>query len=262
MLIDTHCHLNFEQFACDRDEVIKRAKQAGVGIIINVGACVATSIQSQQLASEYKGIFASVGIHPHYAQAVTKEDITKLVSLTKRDKVIAIGEVGLDYYNRDNSRQKISISARSQQRDILEKFIQLSHKTKLPLIFHCRDAKEDMTAAVRNVGGRYLRGVMHCFCQDRKFLDVCLERGLYISFTGNITYKKAEDLRELIRYMPLERLLLETDAPYLAPQVVRGKRNEPAYIEFIAKEIARIKNIAFEQVAQVTTANAQTLFNI
>lgn len=261
-MIDTHCHLNFEQFAHDRDDVIKRARGAGVEIIINVGADVATSIESQQLAAAYEGVYASVGIHPHYAERVTKEDVAQLASLTKQDEVIAIGEVGLDYYDREHLKQKVTASLRSKQRDVLERFMQLGGQTKLPLIFHCRQAQEDMTAVVRNIGQRSLRGVIHCFCQDRKFLELCLECGLFISFTGNITYKKAENLRELVKFMPLERLLLETDAPYLAPQAVRGKRNEPAYIEFTAKEIARIKNLDFEEVARVTTLNAKTLFNI
>ncbi|MFH1063010.1 MAG: TatD family hydrolase [Candidatus Omnitrophota bacterium] len=262
MLIDTHCHLDFKQFDSDRDEVIKRAEQAGVKYLINVGADMRGSEESIKLAKQYDNIFAAVGIHPHYAQQVTLEDVQHVESLANEQKVIAIGEIGLDYFDHDKPSVLIEKTLRAKQQEVLIKFINLAMRKKLPMIFHCRNASDDLLPIISENIDAADSAVVHCFAQSKEFLRACFDKGLYASFTANITYKNADKLRELIAYAPLDRIFLETDAPYLAPQQKRGKRNEPAYITFLANEIARIKQIGLEKVAQVTTDNAKSFFNI
>ncbi len=280
MLIDTHCHLNFKQFAADRDEVIQRAHEAAVAVIINVGSCRDSSQQAVELADAYEMIFAAVGIHPHNVLGVTNEDFLALERLAENKKVVAIGEVGLDYYDYRAPAEEVARKVKAAQADVLLKLFELAKKKQRAVIFHCREALyrngagpalyqngagqagEDLLAIIKNSLPMPVRGVVHCFSQDKKFLDVCLDLGLYVSFTANITYKKAQNLRDLIAYAPLDRMLLETDAPYLAPQILRGRRNEPANVKILAQEIARIKKIDFEKVAAVTTESAQRLFGI
>ncbi|MBU2063098.1 MAG: TatD family hydrolase [Candidatus Omnitrophica bacterium] len=265
MLVDTHCHLNFSQFDADRDLVIKRAQEQDVKIIINVAADMATSKQSVDLAASYTDIFAAVGVHPHYVNELQGEKAIEIIrALAKNTKVVAIGEVGLDYYRFGKTQSKACgiDESKAKQRRMLAGFMQLAAELKLPLIFHCRDAAQDMLSVITKEGKAGMRGVMHCFSQDKKFLRTCLDLGLYISFTANITYKNSQNLRELVSYTPLKRLLLETDAPYLAPQTLRGKRNEPAYLKFTAQEIAGIKRIATAEICRVTTENAYKLFSL
>jgi len=262
MLIDTHCHLDFEQFDADRDKVIQRAREAGVTYIINIGTSVPASERSVALASDHECIFAAVGIHPHYVQRVNKDDIRRIENLSEDAGVVAIGEVGLDYYDRNNAQGTAAQTLRIRQRELLNRFIALAEKRKLPLIFHCREASDDLLAVIRTSLPRSICAVVHCFAGTREFLEGCLERGLYISFTANITFKKADALRDLVRHTPLQRILLETDAPFLAPQAVRGQRNEPAYVRFVAEAIAGIKQTSMEKVTDVTTQNAREFFGI
>lgn len=262
MLIDTHCHLDFKQFDSDRDEVIKRAEQAGVKYIINVGADTRGSEESIKLTKQYANIFAAVGIHPHYAEQVTIKDIHHIESLASEQKVMAIGEIGLDYFDHDKPSVLIEKTLRVKQQEVLVMFIALAARKKLPMIFHCRNAADDLLPIISENVDQSNSAVVHCFAQSKEFLRACFDLGLYASFTANITYKKADNLRELIAYAPLDRIFLETDAPYLAPQEKRGERNEPAYITFLAKEIARIKQIGLDKVAQITTDNAKSFFNI
>ncbi|MBU1088175.1 MAG: TatD family hydrolase [Candidatus Omnitrophica bacterium] len=262
MLIDTHCHLDFKQFDEDREEVIKRAEQAGVKYLVNVGADIRGSEESIKLAKQYENIFAAVGIHPHYAEQVASQEIQHIEALADSRKVVAIGEIGLDYFDHNNPEVLIEKVLQSKQQDVLIKFIDLAARKKLPIIFHCRNAADDLLAIISENINIENSAVVHCFAQSKEFLRKCLNKGLYASFTANITYKKADKLRELIAYAPLDRIFLETDAPYLAPQEKRGTRNEPAYITFLANEIARIKQISQEELAQVTTDNAKFFFKI
>ncbi len=262
MLIDTHCHLDFSQFDLDRAQVIKRSKDEGVNHIINVGVDVQSSERSVELAQAYPHIFAAVGIHPHYAQNVKDADILRIEELSSHKKVAAIGEVGLDFYDRDALSKEITSKDKEAQRRILTEFINLARKKRLPIIFHCRQAADDILEFARQVSCVPLKAVVHCFSFDESFLDKCLNFGLYVSFTANITYKKSQALRELVGRVPIERLLLETDAPFLAAQAFRGMRNEPAFVRILAQEIAKIKNISFEEVAEVTTNNARDFFSI
>ncbi|MEA3305630.1 MAG: TatD family hydrolase [Candidatus Omnitrophota bacterium] len=252
MLIDTHCHLDFEDFDKDRDDVIKRADNQGIKYIINVGSTVEGSGRSLELAKKYDKIFSSIGVHPHYAHTLKKNTLSEMRRLAKEKKVVAIGEVGLDYY-KNNLPKDVQKSA-------FRKFIKLSRDVKLPLIVHNREAHRDTLAILREELGREAKGVMHCFSGDINFLDKCLDMGLFVSFTCNLTFKNAGKIRELAARVPLERLLLETDAPFLAPQIFRGKRNEPSYLIYLIKELAGVKGVMPWEIEEATTQNAIRLF--
>jgi TatD DNase family protein len=252
MFIDTHCHLDFEQFDDDRQEVIERAKDSGIDYIINIGSSLIGSQKAVELAKKYDFIFATVGLHPHEAGNFNEEVREKLYTLAKSSKVVAIGEVGLDYFK--------SCSSREFQKKVFLCLIELAKDLKLPLVIHCRDAQNDILEILRKK--RTEKIVLHCFSGDEFFLDACLKEGFFISFTCNVTYKNAEHLREMVKRVPLERIMLETDAPFLPPQDFRGKRNEPAYLKFLAKQIAELKGIEVEELARITTQNAKEFFNL
>jgi len=252
-LIDTHCHLDFPEFNPDRESVIKRARENDVKLIINVGASLAASRFAVTLAREHEFIYAAVGIHPHEADKITEEDFSEIEDLAKDKKVVAIGETGLDYFR--------NLSSRAGQQQAFERFIGLADRLSLPLIIHCRDAREDCLAALTS-GDRKSKVLMHCFSGDETFLKRCLDSGFLVSFTCNITYKKAFNLREIVKIVPLDRFLLETDAPFLPLENLRGKRNEPMYIKSLAQQIAVIKNLDLEVIAQATSDNAKRFFNL
>lgn len=252
MLIDTHCHLDFPEFNQDRDEVIKRAKDKGISHIINIGSSLEGSLESIELSQKYDFIFAAVGFHPHEADKFNQQIQNTLEGLVKKDKVVAIGEIGLDYYK--------NYSKIENQKSLFISLVKLAKDFNLPLIIHNRQAQEDTLKILKEA--MPLKAVVHCFSGNENFLKECLDLGFLISFTCNITYPKAENLRDLVKITPMHRLLLETDAPFLPPQEFRGKRNEPAYVKLLAEEIARIKEISFEEVAKVTTENTKHLFNL
>ena len=252
MFIDTHCHLDFEQFDNDREEVIQRAKELGIDYIINIGSSVVGSEKSIELTKKYNFIFATVGIHPHEADNFNQDVKEKLYILVKNPKVVAIGETGLDYFK--------SYSSKESQERLFLCLIDLAKQLKLPLVIHCRDAQKDILKILKQE--KINKAVVHCFSGDEDFLDSCLEEGFFISFTCNITYKNAYHLRDLVKKTPLERIMLETDAPFLPPQEFRGKRNEPAYLKFLAKVIAELKGIEIEELGRITTENAKEFFNL
>ena len=261
-MIETHAHLDFPQYDTDRDIVIKRAREEGVKSIINVGTSVKTSFSSVALSNDYSQVFAKCGVHPHDAKEVDDkaiEDIKNLILSSK--KVVAIGEVGLDFYR--------NLSPRDDQIRGLIKFINLSKELDLPLILHCREASPSENEASRmllelmkdNLQPPF-KGVVHCFSGDEVFLNEALSLGLHISFTCNITYKKADDLRLLVKNVPMDRLLLETDCPFLSPQVKRGQRNEPANLRYLVDELSKNLDKSSELIEKSTTKNARTLFKI
>lgn len=271
MIVDTHCHLDFKDFDRDRDEAIDRAKQKGVLRLINVASSIDGSRRSVGLAKKYDSVYASIGVHPHEASSVTDKVIEEFRVLSGRahlsvpyhseqSKVVAIGEVGLDYYR--------NLSPRKEQIGAFEKFIGLAFELDLPLILHSRDAEHEVLDILKLSAKRYtlsanrVKGVMHCFSGDKKILRECLDVGLYVSFTCNLTFKNAKDLRETANHVPVERLLLETDAPFLAPQEFRGKRNEPSYLPCLVDEWAKILNLSKEDIARITTHNANELFKL
>ncbi|MFA4984450.1 MAG: TatD family hydrolase [Candidatus Omnitrophota bacterium] len=252
MLIDTHCHLDFPEFDQDRDEVVRRASLAGVERIVNVGSSLEGSRRAVELARTYKGVYASVGIHPHEADDFRPEQALALRELAKEDKVVAIGEIGLDYYR--------NYSRRENQKPLFTALVTLAKDLDLPLVIHSRQAQADTLGVLKE----YLpiRAVVHCFSGGPDFLRDCLGLGFFVSFTCNVTYDKAADLRELVKEVPLERMFLETDAPFLPPEGRRGMRNEPCYVKELAVKIAELKQMGVEELARVTTSSAAAFFNL
>jgi len=253
MLIDTHAHLQMKDYNNDRDEVISRAAEAGVRYIINASFDLPSSQQAVKLAEEYKNLYAAVGMHPHDARLLDDKTLDILRDLAGHPKVVAIGEMGLDYYR--------DLSPRSVQKTAFEKQLRLAQEVGLPVIIHNRDAHKDTLEILRRHSGQ-VRGVMHCFSGDLDFADACIRMGLYISFAGPVTYPKSQPLREVAAQVQWEKFFVETDCPYLAPQFKRGKRNEPSYVKAVAKKIAEIRRATFPETARITTENARAFFKI
>lgn len=260
MLIDTHCHINFGQFDEDRDAVIQRATERGVTVIINPAVDLASSQAGVDLANQYAGIYAAVGVHPTSTADFAESDIHTLRSLAAAPKVIAIGEIGLDYYW-DKSPKDV-------QRRAFEAQLTLAQSLELPVIIHNRDAHDDvitiLEAWVTDLPDSLKErpGVLHSFSAPPEIAARALAAGFYLGFTGPLTFKKAEDLRQIARNIPLERILVETDAPYLTPEPYRGKRNEPAYVYYVADRLAALHAMTTEQMADITTQNARRLFGL
>lgn len=252
-LFDSHAHLDDEQFDSDRKEIIDRIIKSDVKRIINVGADIKTSESSIQLASKYDFIYAAVGIHPHDVSDCSLSDIEYLRKLSKHEKVVAIGEIGLDYYY-DNS-------PREDQRKWFASQIKLSEELNLPFIVHSRDASEDTYEIIKENRNKS-EFVLHCFSQSLEMAKKYVNLGGYISFAGPVTYKKSIKLREVVKNIPLDRLLIETDCPYLSPEPKRGKRNDPTNVLFVAETIATELRIDSEILAEITFENASRLFSI
>ena len=250
--VDTHCHLHFPDYQTDQLETIKRAQAAGVQYFINVGTDCKSTQASIDIAEKFDFIYATAGIHPHDAKDATPEDMCKLAGLMKHPKIIAIGEVGFDFYR--------NLPPEDVQRKVLAQFFDLAKQNDLPLVLHIRDAYPETAQMIWEHFGTSVRAVSHCFSSTREVMDDLLKLGLYISFAGPITYKKNDPLREAAKACPLDRILVETDAPFLAPQLNRGKRNEPAYLMETAKQIAELKQISLEALGQAVTQNCEQLF--
>jgi len=255
MLIDTHAHLSFPDFASDLPATVARANAAGVTRIVSVATDLADARRVLTVAGEYPGVFASVGLHPNHISDSWRADMQELTALTGQPKVVAVGETGLDYYrSRDHA---------GTQKEMFQAHLDLARQRRLPVIIHCRAAEADTLAMVRaNVPDWRPWGVMHCFAGNTEVARECIELGLLISFTGIVTFKNADALREVAGAVPLESLVLETDSPYLAPVPQRGQRNEPAFIPHIAGALAQIKNVPVEELARITSANARRLFKL
>lgn len=251
-LIDTHCHLEMKQFDADRDAVIERAINAGVESFITVGSDFDHVKKCIALSEKYDPVYASIGIHPHDAKDFTETIYSTLKEWSKKEKVIAIGETGLDYH--------YDHSPRKTQREVFRKHLSLAKETGLPAVIHSREAKQDTLEILRSSGIN--KGVMHCFSGDRDMAEQVMAMGLYISIAGPVTFQKSFRLREIARTLPDDYLLIETDAPYLAPEPFRGKRNEPAYIQHTARHIAELRGISLDDLARITTLNAKQLFGI
>ncbi|HWO76063.1 MAG TPA: TatD family hydrolase [Bacillus sp. (in: firmicutes)] len=254
MLFDTHVHLNDKQFEEDLNEVIERALQKDVKNMVVVGFDRKTIERAINLAETYDFIYASVGWHPVDAIDMTEEDLELLETLSAHPKVVALGEMGLDYHW-DKSPKEV-------QHDVFRKQIRLAKKVNLPIIIHNRDATEDVVNILREEGANEVGGIMHCFSGSVEIAKQCLDLNFYISLGGPVTFKNAKKPKEVAEAIPLDKLLIETDCPYLAPHPYRGKRNEPSYVSLVAEEIATIKGITYEEVTAQTTANAKKLFGI
>ena len=253
MLFDSHAHLDDSAFDGDRAEVIARAAEAGVSHILQVGTSPGSNRHAVELSAKHEGIWCSVGIHPHDADGITEDQWQELSQVAKCEKVVAIGEIGLDYFR--------NYSPRDVQQAAFRRQLQLAQELDLPAIVHCRDAFRDCLRILKEEADG-LRGVMHCFSGDEKAARQCLELGFFISFAGQISYPKSVALRKAAATIPTDRLMVETDCPYLAPQPKRGRRNEPAFVRYTAETLAEVLGLAFDDVARTTTRNAQRLFGL
>jgi len=253
-LIDTHAHLEMPQFDGDRDEVIKRTVESGISLIIDVGSDLSGSRTALELARRYDFIYASAGIHPHEVKGVTIETYKEIRELLSDPKVVAVGEIGLDYY-KDYSPRDI------QQREFINQ-IRIAKEFKKPVIVHSRDAREDTLKILKDEKVSEIGGIMHCFSGDEEMARRCMDMGFYISFAGPVTYPNADKLRKVVKSIPTNRLLTETDCPYLAPQQMRGKRNEPAYVRYVAEKIAEVKGLSLEDIERIIELNVYNLFRI
>lgn len=254
MFIDTHAHLQDSCYDADREAVIRRAAEQGVRRILCIGIDVATSRQAVELAGAYEGVYATVGLHPHDAKTADADTFAALRRLAEHPKVVAIGEIGLDAYR--------DLSPRPMQEEVFRSLIQLAHEANLPLVIHNRDAHGNVLRILDEEDGWACGGVMHCFSGTRGQAQIYLDRGFYLGLDGPVTFPNARELQALAAQLPLDRLLVETDCPYLTPHPHRGKRNEPGYVHLVAEKIAELQGKPLEEVARVTTANAEQLFRI
>jgi TatD DNase family protein len=253
MFIDSHAHIELKEYDRDRDDVLARAKAAGVGIIVTIGVDLADCRRAVSLAARYDAVYAAIGVHPHDVKSIDDQTYSSLRELAKKDKVVAYGEIGLDFY-RNLSPKEAQIRRFGEQLD-------LAIELDLPIIIHDRDAHAETFNILCAWQGKR-KGVIHCFSGDygmaRKFLDL----GFYISIPGTVTFEKSAKIQDVVRRMPLTSLLIETDAPFLTPHPHRGKRNEPAFVVHTAKKVAELKGLSIEEVGNVTSQNTRTLFGI
>ncbi|WP_421382519.1 TatD family hydrolase [Bacillus salacetis] len=254
MLFDTHVHLNADQFSEDLEEVIKRAQNEGVENMVVVGFDRPTINKAMELVEKYDFLYAAIGWHPVDAIDMTDEDLNWIEELSSHPKVVAIGETGLDYHW-DKSPKDI-------QQEVFRKQIRLAKKVKLPIVIHNREATQDIVDILQEEDAKEVGGIMHCFSGSPETARVCLDMNFLISLGGPVTFKNAKKPKEVAEEVPLEKLLIETDCPYLAPHPYRGKRNEPSYVKLVAEQIAELKGISFEEVAEKTTMNAKKIFGI
>jgi TatD DNase family protein len=254
VLFDTHTHIAEEEYNEDRPEVLERARAAGVVHIINVGFDLASSSRAVDLAEKNEMVYASVGFHPHNAVEAGPGYLAGLKRLAAHPRVVAIGEIGLDYYR--------DLSPRDVQRRVFEEQLELAGELELPVVIHVRDAYGDLMNILRRRGVGPAGGVMHCYSGSWEIAQECMAMGFYISFAGPVTYKNASRIKEVAKRIPADRLLIETDAPYLTPAPHRGKRNEPAYIAYTAAELAGLWDTDVELLAKTCTENGRKIFRL
>src|SRR6516162_6942015 len=254
MLIDSHCHLDFEDFASDLEGIVARAQVAGVARMVSISTRVARRAALLAIAERFENVYCSIGTHPHYAHEELDLTVADLVALTQHQKTVALGEAGLDYF--------YDLSPPDAQTRGFRNHIAAARETGLPLVIHSRDADADMAAILEEETGKgAFPAVLHCFTGGSELAWRAIALGLFISFTGILTFKKSDDLRAIAASLPADRILVETDAPYLAPGPYRGKRNEPAYVVETAKVLAQVRNLTFDEIAKQTSENFFRLFN-
>jgi TatD DNase family protein len=251
MLIDSHAHIQLDKFDADRGAVLERAQEAGVHAIMVIGFDLETSRGAIALAEKYNQVYATIGMHPHDAKDLHDETIHIFHELAAHPKVVALGEMGLDYYR--------NLSPRPIQKAAFERQLDLAEELDLPIVIHNREAYHDILPILQARRGR-VRGVMHCFSGDVEIMYQSLALGFYIGIGGPVTYRKSDALQEVAQKTPADALLVETDCPWLAPQFRRGKRNEPAYVRATAEKIAELRGISLEEIGEITTRNFEGLF--
>jgi len=252
MYFESHAHYDDQRFNKDRDKILASLQENDIGCVVNVGADIESSQASIKLANRYDFIFASVGVHPHYAKSLDEIGFSKLEDLSSNSKVVAFGEIGLDFYR--------DISPRDVQRHWFKRQLELSHQLELPVIIHSRDAAAETFDIIKSSNVR--KGVIHCYSGSAQMALDYIEMGFYIGVCGVITYDNAKKLVEVVRTIPMERILIETDAPYLTPVPYRGKRNNSIYLKFIAKKISEIKGISIQNVANTIYQNSLQMYSI
>jgi TatD DNase family protein len=254
MLVDSHCHLDFDDFAGDLDGIVARARAAGIGRMVTISTRVQRRAALVAIADRFPDVYCSIGTHPHHAHEELDLTVADLVAFTRHPKTVAIGEAGLDYH--------YDLSPREAQERGFRTHIAAARETGLPLVIHSRDADTDMAAILEEETGKgAFPAVLHCYTGGRDLAQRAVALGLFVSFTGILTFKKSDALRAIAAELPADRILVETDAPYLAPGHHRGKRNEPAFVVETAKVLAQARNVAFEEIARQTTENFHRLFS-
>ncbi len=250
-LIDSHCHLDFADFGAERAAVLERGRAEGIAWFVTIGSGrgAESAPDAVALAHEHADVVATVGIHPHDAKLVTDAAFAAVEALADDARVVAVGEVGLDFH--------YDLSPRDAQRAALRRFVALARRVKKPLVIHTRAAPDETLAVLREEGARDVGGVIHCFTEDAAFARAAMDLGFDISFSGIVTFKKSEDLRAAARTVPLDRMLIETDSPYLAPIPLRGKTNEPSYVVHTAKRVAELRGVSVDELCRLTTENAR-----
>jgi TatD DNase family protein len=254
LIFDTHAHYDDERFDEDRDSLLKQLHQEGISYILNASASPESLEATMELAEKYPFVYAALGIHPHDAEKMNEDIMNKIRTLSKNDKVVAIGEIGLDYYY-DNSPRDI-------QRYWFERQIELAKELRLPIIIHDRDAHEDTVNILKKTDVKQVGGIFHCFSGSAQMAMEMLKLNLYIAVGGAVTFKNARKTVEVVKAVPLEKLLVETDCPYLSPEPHRGKRNNSGYLVHIIRKIAEIKEISESEVAGITLMNAKKVFGL
>ena len=254
MLVDSHCHLDFPDFASELDAIVARARAAGIGRMVTISTSVKKHAQVLAIAEKFPDVFCSVGTHPHHADEEMDVTTADLIAIGRHPKVVAIGEAGLDYHYDTGSRDNQAVSFRQH--------IAASRETGLPLVIHAREADADMARILTEETGKgAFPAVLHCYTGGRELAFKAMELGLYIGFTGILTFKNGQDLRDIAKDLPADRVLVETDAPYLAPLPFRGKRNEPSYVVETARVLAKTRGVSADDIARQTTKNFFRLFN-
>lgn len=254
MLFETHAHLNAKEFDEDREEVIARAQENGVSTIVNIGFNAETIPTCMELAEAHDFIYAVIGWHPQDAKDMTDEHLEWIEELSRHPKVVGLGEMGLDYY--------WDTSPKDVQAEVFRKQIRLARKLDMPIIIHNRDAHQDVLTILKEEKAADVGGIMHCFSGSWETAKLALDMNFYISFGGPLTFKNAKQPKEVAAKVPQGKLLIETDCPYLTPHPFRGKRNESGYVRYVCEEMANIRGLSYEEMAQITTDNAKRLFRL
>ena len=253
MLVDTHAHLQWASFDKDREKVISRARKTGVKYIVNIGFDADGSRRAIELAERNKGLYATVGIHPHNASQLNESVLQQIERLSKNPKVVAIGEIGLDYYR--------NLSPRGAQKEAFKAQLFLAKELRLPVVIHDREAHADTLEILSKFKGE-IDAIMHCFSGSKEMVKQCVNSNFLISFAGPVTFPNSRTLQEIAKWIDLSNILIETDSPWLAPQDMRGKRNEPAFLPVIARKIAGLKGISLDELSEATTKNAKEIFQL
>ncbi len=254
MIFDTHAHYDDPVYEKDREELFEAMRAEGVGMITDIGADIASTKKAAELSNTYEFVYAAAGVHPSEVYSLEEADMDFLLEMAKNPKVVAIGEIGLDYHYEDTVREV--------QKKWFIRQLELAKETKLPVVIHSRDAAQDTLDIMKDIHAEDIGGVIHCFSYGWEMAKIYLDMGFYLGIGGVVTFKNAKKLKEVVQRAPMERLVLETDAPYLAPEPYRGKRNASHYLKYVAEEIAALRSMALDEVIHITEENGKQMYRI